>query len=124
MTAQFIDIAGQKMVILPESEFRKLEELAEELEDVQLAERAAARAEAGEEYVPLELVDRIIGGESALTVWREYRELSQAELAARAGCSVSVIADMESGAAPGNPKTWRALTAALGVELEDIVPLD
>jgi DNA-binding XRE family transcriptional regulator len=124
MTAQIIEIAGQKIAMLPAAEYERLVELAEDLADAAAAERAEKRRLEGEEYVPFELVEAIINGQNALKVWREYRGMTQRELAQMANCRVPTISELERGKANGKPKIWRALATALDVELDDIVPLD
>jgi DNA-binding XRE family transcriptional regulator len=124
MTAQFVDIAGEKFAMLPAEDYRRLLALAEDREDEIAADNARARREAGEEYVPADLVNRIIDGESALKVWREYRGLSQVQLAKVANCRLATISEIENGKAQGKPRLWRAFAEALQVDLEDIVPLD
>ncbi len=124
MTTQFVEIAGQKFAMLPEGDYRKLIALAEDREDELAADAARRRREAGEEYVPAEMVNRIVNGENALKVWREYRGISQRDLAEAADCRLATISELENGKAQGKPKLWRALADALHVELDDIVPLD
>ena len=48
---------------------------AEMLADVKAYDAAKARLENGEdELVPLEIIERRLGGESALRIWREPRQ--------------------------------------------------
>ena len=122
MTVQYIEIGGQRMAVLPEVEFRRLQEEAEELDDIRAAQAAERRAEEGEEYVPLELVDRLIAGDHPLRVWREYRGLSQQALGERVNLSKMTISGIETGRQDTNSKNWRALAAMLGVDVDDIMP--
>jgi DNA-binding XRE family transcriptional regulator len=124
MTVQIVEIAGEKMAILPVAEYERLIELAEDQADLAAAERAEQRRLAGEEYVPFELVHAIVDGANALKVWREYRGMTQRQLAEMAGCRFATISELENGKAQGKPATWRKLAAALEVELDDILPLD
>ncbi|WP_432769356.1 MAG: helix-turn-helix transcriptional regulator [Sphingopyxis sp.] len=124
MTVQFIEIAGQKMVILPEAEYRSLADQAEERADVEAAERAEARRVAGEEYVPASLVERLVNGEAGLLVWREYRDLSQQALGDKVGLSKMTISSLERGKRDTSAKNWRALADALSVDVDDIMPFD
>jgi DNA-binding XRE family transcriptional regulator len=124
MTTQYVDIAGQRFAMLPADEYDRLLALVEDREDEVAADRAQARRDAGEEYVPASLVDRIVDGESALKVWREYRGISQSELARVAACRLATISEIENGKAQGKPRLWRAFAEALRVDLEDIMPLD
>ncbi|MGE8142085.1 helix-turn-helix transcriptional regulator [Novosphingobium sp. NPDC080210] len=124
MTAQIIEIAGKKMAILPEDEYRKLLDAVDEQSDLRVAERAERRRHEGEEYLPAELVDRLMGGENALRVWRNYRGMSAAGLSKASGVEQSRISELENGKAQGKPATWRALADALNVTVDDILPID
>jgi DNA-binding XRE family transcriptional regulator len=124
MTAQIIEIAGHKMAVLPVAEYRHLLEAAEDQADILAAERAAERAEAGEEYLPSEIVDKLLAGENALRVWRKYRGLSAISLSQLSGIDQSRISELENGKAQGKPTTWRALARVLKVSVDDILPLD
>lgn len=124
MTAQIIEIAGKKMAILPEDEYRKLLDAVDEQSDLRVAERAERRRHEGEEYLPAELVDRLMGGENALRVWRNYRGMSASGLSKASGVEQSRISELENGKAQGKPATWRALADALNVTVDDILPID
>lgn len=123
MTAQIVEIAGHKMAMLPMEEYERLLEIVEDREDVLAAERAERRRLEGEEYLPAEMIDRILNGESALRVWRKFRGLSQGDLAGKVSTTVATVSRIEAGKI--NPKTrmWNALADALGVSVEDIFPL-
>lgn len=59
-----------------------------------------------------------------LRIWREYRGLTVAELAKKAGTSAQVIADLESGAAELSPKWLGALAPALNTRPGYLLSLD
>jgi len=122
MGAQIVEIAGQKMAMLPIEDYERLLELAEDQADILAADRAGERRLAGEEYVPFDLVKRILDGESPLRVWREYRGMSQVDLAKASGVSNNMISDMEHGKREGKLDKLRALADALKVSVEDILP--
>jgi DNA-binding XRE family transcriptional regulator len=122
MTVQYIEIAGKKMAILPQDEYLKLAELAEDFEDAEAAIRAEKRAAEGEEYVPHELVKRLVAGDAPLLVWREYRGLSQQALGAKVGLSKMTISGLEAGKRDTNSRNWRSLANALNVDVDDILP--
>lgn len=124
MTVQIIEIAGQRMAVLPEAEFIQLSDMAEENADIRAAMLAEARAEAGEEYVPHDLVQRILDGDAPLRVWREYRGLSQQALADRVGLSKMTISSLETGRQSTSIRNWRLLADALSIDLIDILPPD
>ena len=123
MGAQIVEIAGRKMAMLPMEDYERLLELAEDAFDIRAAERAEERRTAGEEYVPAALVNRILDGESALRVWREYRGLTQGQLAAAVGLKTAThVSDLESGKRKGSGLLWAKLARALKVTIEDILP--
>ena len=62
MTVQFVDIAGQKMAVLPFADYERLIDIAEDRADIQAAVQAEQHRNAGEEYVPMEIVNRILDG--------------------------------------------------------------
>lgn len=125
MAVQILEIAGQKMAVLPVEAYERLVQLAEDREDVAAAADAERRRNEGSmEYLPASMVDRILDGENALRVWREYRGMTIAELAARSGYGYSMISKIETGTRQGTVALWIALAAALNVLPEDIMPTD
>lgn len=122
MTVQFVEIGGQKIAMLPASDYERLVKLAEDRADILAAERAEQRRLDGEEYVPFELVNAIIDGQCALVVWRKYRGLSQQKLADQTGIRKSTISEIENSKAQGKPSHWKALAKALDVSVDDIFP--
>ena len=124
MSVQFIEIDGRKMAVLPVDDYERLMDAAEDQVDIAAAERAERRRAAGEEYVPSEMVDRLVDGENALRVWRQYRQLSIGRLAEQSGINKATISQLENGKAYGRPATWRSLADALRVTVDDILPID
>ena len=122
MTVQFIEIGGEKMAVMPAADYARLIADAEDKSDAEAASAAEARREAGEEYLPAEMVDRLVAGEMPLRVWRTHRKMTLQELGRRTGMSHAHISDIERGRRSGTLDKWRRLAAALGVELVDIVP--
>lgn len=77
---------------------------------------AAARAD----YLPLELVDRLLAGESAVRVWRLHRGLTLRDLAERAALSPSYLSAIETGQKPGSLAATVRIARALGVTVETL----
>ena len=123
MNAQpFVTPAGERLVVLPEADYRALVEAAEDAADSEALAAFRARLEAGEEeLIPSEVVDRLLSGESRVRVWREYRGLRIAELAERAGIAAAYLSQIETGKRDGTVETYRKLAAALGLGLEDLL---
>jgi hypothetical protein len=82
------------MVTIPEAEYERLVADSEMLAD--LAAYDAARAEAGK-GMPLGVFSRIVSGENPVKVIREWRGLTQAELARRADMHRVQLHDIETG---------------------------
>jgi ribosome-binding protein aMBF1 (putative translation factor) len=122
MTAQIVEIAGHKVVVLPVDEYERLVEIAEDREDIAAAANAERRRNDGMEYIPAEIVERFLGGVWDVWVWGKYRGRSQVVWAGRVKTTVATISRIESGKQGGDPKRWRALADALDVQVEDIFP--
>lgn len=122
MTVQFVEVAGKRMALLPAEDFERLLEDAEEQRDLADAEAAERARLDGGEYLPSNMVNRILDGESALRVWRQYRGLSATDLAAKVGVGPSHITHLENGTREGRVTLWRAIAGALRVDIDDILP--
>ena len=73
-----------------------------------------------EETIPFEMAERMLDGESRVTVWREYRGLTQRSLAQAAGLSQSMMNEIERGKRQPSLDKARAIAAALRVGLDDL----
>jgi DNA-binding XRE family transcriptional regulator len=124
MTVQIVEIAGQKMAVLPVADYERLLELAEDRGDALAAAAAEQRRKGGEEYLPAAMADRLLTGESPLRVWRSFRGLTQSNLSAAAGISHNFLSELEAGKRRGAPVVWRKLAGALNVSVDDIIPED
>ena len=121
MAVQFIETPVGRMAVLPEAEYRELAEACEDAECGAIIERFREKLAAGEEeLIPGDVVDRILAGDSAVRVWREYRGMKVGELAAAAGMSQAYASQIESGKREGSVSAMRAIAAALGVTIDDL----
>lgn len=68
-----------------------------------------------EESFPVELVERMLEGESPLRVYREFRGFTQAQIAQKIGLTQATIAELEKGKQKGSIDTWKRLSAILNV---------
>jgi DNA-binding XRE family transcriptional regulator len=87
-------------------------------EGVAVYDDAKAREE---ESFPLEIADRMIGGENTIKVFREHRGLTQKQLAKKADTSAAYLSQIETGRRTGSIKLLRRLAGALKVEVEDLI---
>ena len=114
--------SGDEMAVIPLREYERLVEAAEDLADVRAYDEAKRRLASGEdELVPAEIVNRILEGENALRVWREYRGLTIKQLAEKAQVSAPFVSQIESGQREGSVETLRKIADALDVSLDELV---
>lgn len=73
------------------------------------------------EFVPLELSKRLVAGENPIRVWRTYRGMTQAALAAAAGIGQPFLSHLENGKRGPSVAVVRAIARALGLDIEEIV---
>jgi DNA-binding XRE family transcriptional regulator len=122
MTVQIIRKAGEpEWAVLPYETYLKLAEDAEMLADIRDYDAAKEAVEGGEEMVPARVVYAILDGQSPVKVWREYRGLTQRELAGLARISASYLSQIESGTRTGRLEVLQAIAKGLEVDLDDIL---
>ena len=110
-------------VTIPKAEYERLLALQEDFADIQAALAVEARIATGdEELIPENVVDRLLDGEQPLRVWREFRNLTQADLARSSGVNRVQIVDIEAGRNSGSVHTLRKLATALEVSVDDLIP--
>jgi DNA-binding XRE family transcriptional regulator len=122
MGVQIVELGNEKHALIPIAEYHQLLADLEDRDDERIAIGAEQRRANGEEYLPIEMLDRLLTGESALRVWRKHRGLKQLELAAISGVGNGQISNIEKGGRSASLETWQRLAMALRVELDDIVP--
>lgn len=97
-------------------------EKAEMLQDIGDYDSVKAAIERGEEeLISSAVVYAILDGENPIKVWREYRGLSQQQLASATGISTSYLSQIEAGKRSGSTEVLAAIAKALDVTLDDIV---
>jgi ribosome-binding protein aMBF1 (putative translation factor) len=115
--------ANGDTVLLRRTDYEALVRQAENAADAMQIREAEARVAAGEdEYVPVELTQRLMAGEVPVRVWRQHRGLSARSLAVRAGISAAYLSQIETGKKPGSFEAMAKLARALGVDMEDLEP--
>ena len=120
-TPQFIQTAaGERLVVLSEQDYATLLEQAEHYHDIQAANEARARIDAGEETFPLSLVEALLEGAVPVRVFREYRGMRAGELAEKAGISQGYLSEIEAGKKTGSVSVLKRIAEVLKVELGDL----
>ena len=121
MSVQIIEIGGKQAAVLPVDEYRCLLEKAEMLEDVSAYDNAKVVLAAGDdELVPAEVAKSLLDGENAVKVWRNYRKLSQNQLADAVGISQAYLAQIETGKREGGISVYQTIAEVLSVDLDDL----
>ncbi len=121
----FTTPGGEEMVIQSKKDFDHMTALARlgeeriDAEDIRAIRARLARGE--EEVFPHEVVTRLIEGESPVRVYREFRGLTMTRLADISGLSQSLISEIESGKKDGGMRAMKALAAALGTTIDDLI---
>ncbi|MHB1104659.1 MAG: helix-turn-helix domain-containing protein [Devosia sp.] len=122
MAVKFEKTAAGEVAILPRAEYEALLAKADEFDEdkgtARLIERGRQEIESGAPLLPLHVVDRLADGENAARVLREWRGLTQVDLAAHSKLSQGYISDIESGRRTGTPAVLRQIADALQVPLD------
>jgi hypothetical protein len=112
---------GSQMVVLPKADYDHLVAAAEDRLDIAEAKAALDEAKAIG-TVPTEVVDMMLEGATPVAAWRQYRGLSQAELARRANLTQPGMRHFETrrNGRPhlGRRESREALARALGVHVK------
>ena len=117
---EILEIKNEKYTILPLKDYENLLERLEDAEDIATAndiKRKITRCE--EETFPAEVIHSIIlDKKNPVKVYREYRGLTQQELADKVGIGLSMIKKIESGFTTGSLETIKSIAKVLNVDVE------
>ena len=123
MSVQIIERDGEpEWAVLPYGIYLQLVEEAEMLQDIRDYDTAKAAIERGEEeLVPSEVAYAILDGKNPIKIWREYRGLTQQQLAEATGISTSYLSQIETRKRTGRTEVLTAIARVLKLTLDDIV---
>ncbi len=122
MNVQVIEKNGQiEWAVIPYPEYQRLLDAQEMLADIRAYDEAKASQQTGEELIPSQIVYALLDGENPIRVWRDFRALTQQQLAGKAGISKPYLSQLESGKRRGTTEVLKRLALALDVSLEDLV---
>jgi DNA-binding XRE family transcriptional regulator len=124
---QFIKTAsGEELAVLPKGEYQRLAALAvdEDAGTARLVHRARTAVATGHEIVlPKAVVDRLAFGENAIRGLREWRDMTQAELAVSVGITQGYLSELEAGKRKGPVALHQKIARALGVPIQLLLPI-
>ena len=126
MSVQIIKKNGNpEWAVIPYKEYLRLVAEAEMLQDVRDYDAALEAVEDGDdELIPAKVVYAILDGENPIRVWREYRGMTQQQLAGVAEISTPYLSQLESGKRTGSTEVLNAIAKALNLTLDDLVKVD
>ena len=124
---QFIKTAsGEELAILPKSEYERLVKLLadEDVGTARVVRNARENIAAGREVmVPKAVVDRLAAHENPIRVLREWRGLTQDELAVSVSITQGYLSDLEAGKRKGPVALHQKISRALGVTIDLLLPI-
>jgi len=125
--SQIIHTDGEDLVVITRSDYEALlaragDEASEDAMTARIIEATDAKIARGEDVaLPATVWDAIEGGEHPIRAIRNYRRLTQIEVAEQAGLRQGYIADIEAGKKTGSATSLKAIAAALRVPLDVLV---
>jgi DNA-binding XRE family transcriptional regulator len=123
MKAQIIEKDGRpEFAVISYTDYEHFLELLEDEADAKVVAEFHEAYTAGREFlVPDEIMRRELAGESPIKLWREYRGLTQQDLAKQAAISNPYLSQIETGKRQGTIETLSTLARALDVPLDVLI---
>jgi DNA-binding XRE family transcriptional regulator len=117
---------GDDLAVLPRNEYDRLVSLAAEAQEDAAGSRIVrnsmrALKEGREVALPKAVTDRLVNGENAVRVIREWRSMIQGELAVAVGISQNYLSEIETGRRKGPAELQKKLARALGVPVDLLI---
>ena len=109
---------GETMVVMSLDEYEALLDAA----DIAAANRVLTNiAEGRDEFIPSEMVDRLLSGENLIRVWREYRGIDLAALAEKVDLPPGYLAEVEAGNGVLSESQLARIATALKLTVDDLI---
>jgi transcriptional regulator with XRE-family HTH domain len=124
MKVKFKATPDGEVAILPRAEYERLKAFEQEAEEDGSTARLVARAKReiadGATVLPKDVADRLAKGDNPIRVLREFRGLTQAELATSEEVQITqnYLSDLETGKRKGPLALHRKFADVLGVPLD------
>ncbi len=108
--------------VLPIDEFNRLIEPLKDAEDAATLERLAADVASGDERTyPHEVIQALVDGVHPVKVFREYRNMTPAQLASACDVTSAHIYQIESGKRSMSVDVLRKMAQALDVDADMLI---
>jgi ribosome-binding protein aMBF1 (putative translation factor) len=116
---QIIEKDGKpEYAVIPVAEWRRIEAMIDELEDIRALDAALARPD--RRMIPFEVTSAILDGASPIRAWRERRGMDLGALAKAAGIESARLTKLDAGTRKAAPDELRRLAQTLGVPVDDL----
>ena len=103
-------------------EDRQLVERSEMQADVAAFDEAISQLNSGDdELIPEHIANRLLAGENPIRVWRDYRNITQIQLAKQLEISAGYLSQLETGQRTGTADLFARLAQALHIDIEDLL---
>ena len=120
-TQVILDEQGRPaFAVIPWMLYKRLSELDSNFE-LSDKERYDIANFADEEAFPIDVVDRLLAGVNAVKVYREYRGMTQKQLAEGVGINAVYLSQIETWRRTGSTATLTKLADSLNVDLEHLI---
>src|SRR4051794_10403065 len=126
MKVEFKQTPSGEVAILPRAEYERLKALSDEAAEDAGTARLVARAKKGDGLrLPMAVVERLASGENPIRVLRQFRGLTQAELATAEAVQITqnYLSDLENGKRKGPFELHRKIAAFLKVPFDLLAPI-
>lgn len=126
MNVQVINQNGKpEYAVLPYTDYLVLVEQAEMLDDIESYDDVKKSiAKGDEELISAAVINALADGENPIKVWREFRQLTQQQVAQKVGISVPFISQLETEKRNASADVMRKLASLLKVDIEDLFNSD
>ena len=114
--------SGEVLVVLTKAEYEALLQGFvgddEDAEDIAIYDARKADLKGGGEVLPTEVGIAILRGDSRLKAIRNWRDVTQMEIATKTSIGQGYLSDLESGRRKGTPETLKLLAEFLDVPVK------
>jgi DNA-binding XRE family transcriptional regulator len=126
MKVEFKQTPSGEVAILPRAEYERLKGLSDEAAEDMGTARLVARAKKHDGLrLPIAVVERLASGENPIRVLRQFRGLTQAELATAESVQITqnYLSDLENGKRKGPFELHRKIAGFLKVPFDLLAPI-